>query len=273
MPAPLTNDEVFVASPADQAILTDTAMNYRVLDMKRFMSAEPSYYHKAIGGYHAAKLTRYQDMLEYFFLSGEHNPDNMLNMLNTRYIIQDPQQMPSINIGAMGNAWLVDKLDYVDTPDAEIAAVETLDREHNAVADRRYESVLGKAQPKLQGDTIFETSYAPNRLTYHVDTKHGGVAVFSEVYFPWGWHATIDGKPAELGRVNYILRALRVPSGSHTIEMWFDPESLHTTTTIARVAIIGIYLLIVAAVATGLIRRKKKPPDDKPTDGSETLEV
>ena len=273
MPAPLTNDEVFVASPADQAILTDTAMNYRVLDMKRFMSAEPSYYHKAIGGYHAAKLTRYQDMLEYFFLSGEHNPDNMLNMLNTRYIIQDPQQMPSINIGAMGNAWLVDKLDYVDTPDAEIAAVETLDLEHNAVADRRYESVLGKAQPKLQGDTIFETSYAPNRLTYHVDTKHGGVAVFSEVYFPWGWHATIDGKPAELGRVNYILRALRVPSGSHTIEMWFDPESLHTTTTIARVAIIGIYLLIVAAVATGLIRRIKKPTDDKPTDGSETLEV
>ncbi|MDE6052035.1 MAG: YfhO family protein, partial [Paramuribaculum sp.] len=273
MPAPLTNDEVFVASPADQAILTDTAMNYRVLDMKRFMSAEPSYYHKAIGGYHAAKLTRYQDMLEYFFLSGEHNPDNMLNMLNTRYIIQDPQQMPSINIGAMGNAWLVDKLDYVDSPDAEIAAVETLDLEHNAVADRRYESVLGKAQPKLQGDTIFETSYAPNRLTYHVDTKHGGVAVFSEVYFPWGWHATIDGKPAELGRVNYILRALRVPAGSHTIEMWFDPESLHTTTTIARVAIIGIYLLIVAAVATGLIRRKKKPTDDKPTDGSETLEV
>ncbi|MDE5806065.1 MAG: YfhO family protein, partial [Paramuribaculum sp.] len=242
-------------------------------DMKRFMSAEPSYYHKAIGGYHAAKLTRYQDMLEYFFLSGEHNPDNMLNMLNTRYIIQDPQQMPSINIGAMGNAWLVDKLDYVDTPDAEIAAVETLDLEHNAVADRRYESVLGKAQAKLQGDTIFETSYAPNRLTYHVDTKQGGVAVFSEVYFRWGWHATIDGKPAELGRVNYILRALRVPAGSHTIEMWFDPESLHTTTTIARVAIIGIYLLIVAAVATGLIRRKKKPTDDKPTDGSETLEV
>ena len=277
MPAPLTNDEVFVASPADKAILTDTAMNYRVMDVKRFMSADPSYYHKAIGGYHAAKLTRYQDMLDYFFLSGEHNPDNMLNMLNTRYIIQDPGKLPSINMGAMGNAWLVDEITYVDSPDAEIAAVETLDLDKRAVADLRFEPVLGKAQPKASGDTIFETSYAPNRLTYHVDTQRGGVAVFSEVYFPWGWHVTVDGQPAELARVNYILRAMRVPAGSHTIEMWFDPDSLHTTTTIARVAIICIYLLLAAAAVVAFLRRNRQEDsssdESEDTSGTKELEV
>ncbi len=273
MPAPLTNDEVFVASPADKAILTDTAMNYRVMDVKRFMSAEPSYYHKAIGGYHAAKLTRYQDMLDYFFISGEHDPDNMLDMLNTRYIIQDPAKLPSINMGAMGNAWLVDEITYVDTPDAEIAAVETLELDRRAVADLRFEPILGKAQPKEAGDTIFETSYAPNRLTYHVDSRRGGVAVFSEVYFPWGWHVSVDGQPAELARVNYILRAMRVPAGSHTIEMWFDPDSLHTTTTIARVAIICIYLLLAAAAAAAIIRRKGKNDDDHINPGSDPLEA
>ena len=109
----------------------------------------------------------------------------------------------------------------------------------------------------MAGDTIFETYYAPNRLKYHVKTAKGGVAVFSEVYFPWGWHATVDGKPVEPGRVNYLLRALKVPAGSHTVEMWFDPESLHTTTTVAYVAIIAIYLLLAGAVVAGLYGKRK----------------
>lgn len=260
LPAPLSTDEVFTQSTADRAILADTAMNYRVMDTQRFMSADPSYYHKTIGGYHAAKLTRYQDMLDYYFMTEGRDYSNILDMLNTRYIITDPNQAPMVNPTAMGNAWLVDRVDFVDTPDEEIAAVEKLPLTVAAVADRRFEQTLGKSLPKSDGDTIFETSYAPNRLTYHVNTAKGGVAVFSEVYFPWGWHATIDGKPAELGRVNYILRALNVPAGSHTIEMRFDPESLHTTNTAATVAIIAIYLLLAAAGGLALYKGLKTKP-------------
>lgn len=258
MPAPLSTDEVFALSPADEAILADTTMNYRVMDIQRFSSADPSYYHKAIGGYHAAKLTRYQDILDYYF-SGERDYLNILNMLNAKYIIQDPSQQPLVNPEAMGNAWLVDHIKYVATPDEEIAAIGDIDLSSKAVADKKFEKVLGQSRPKTAGDTIFETSYAPNRLTYHVNTANGGVAVFSEVYFPWGWEATIDGKPAELGRTNYILRALNIPSGSHTIEMQFDPKSIKTTTSAAYAAIITIYILLIAAGSVALF---KKPGED-----------
>ncbi|MEF2643246.1 MAG: YfhO family protein [Paramuribaculum sp.] len=257
MPAPLTDEAVFEATPADKAILADTAMNYRVLDMTQIGGSDPSYFHKSVGGYHAAKLTRYDDMLNYYLFSGEHDYLPMLNMLNTKYLINDLNGMPMINDEAMGNAWLVDRVKYVATPNEEIAAVEKLDLSSEAVADKKFESVLGASTPKSAGDTIFETYYAPNRLKYHVKTAKGGVAVFSEVYFPWGWHATVDGKPVEPGRVNYLLRALKVPAGSHTVEMWFDPESLHTTTTVAYVAIIAIYLLLAGAVVAGLYGKRK----------------
>ena len=271
MPAPLSNDEVFALSPADKAILADTAMNYRVMDYTRFLQADPSYHHKAIGGYHAAKLTRYQDILDYYFLSGKHDYMPALNMLNARYMITDPGALPLPNPDAMGNAWFVDRINYTATPDAEIAAIETLQLDSVAVADNRFRPLLGDSKPKSAGDTIFETSYAPNRLTYHADTRNGGVAVFSEVYFPWGWHVTIDGKPAELGRVNYVLRALNIPAGSHTIEMWFDPESLHTTNTVATVAIIAIYLLLIAAGGYALCR-KHNDPDAKQKEETDSAE-
>lgn len=263
MPAPLSTDETFALSVADKAILADTAMNYRVMDQQRFMTADPSYHHKAIGGYHAAKLSRYQDILDYYFISGKHDYLPVLNMLNAKYIITDPNAQPMLNPEAKGNAWLVDRVDYVESADKEIAAIEKLPLDSVAVADARFRAVLGESKPKSAGDTIFETSYAPNRLTYHVDTKNGGVAVFSEVYFPWGWHATIDGKPAELGRVNYVLRALNLPAGSHTIEMWFDPDSLHTTNTAATVSIIAIYLLLISAAVVTVYRRKDES-DPKP---------
>lgn len=253
----LTVNDNFPLTTADKAILADTAMNYRVMDFARFQSPDPSFHHKAIGGYHAAKLTRYQDMIDYY-LGEKRDYTNMLNMLNAKYFVGDPSQLPMQNPDAMGNAWFVDEVRYVDTPDDEIAAIETLALDSVAVADKRFASVLGKSAAKTAGDTIFETSYAPNRLTYHVNTAKGGVAVFSEVYFPWGWHVTIDGNPAELGRVNYILRALNVPDGSHTVEMWFDPDSLRTTTAAARVAIILIYLLLIGAGAYVLFRKTDK---------------
>ena len=206
-----------------------------------------------VGGYHAAKLTRYQDLIDthlsHFQTGQTTDADiNVLNMLNARYVVTDPNAEPLLNDEAFGNAWLVDKVKYVTDADNEMAALSHLDLKKEAVADARFHTILGESRPKSPGDTIFETTYAPNRLTYHVDTKKGGVAVFSEVYFPWGWHATIDGKPATLGRANYTLRALDIPAGSHTVEMTFNPESIRVTETVATVSVILIYLLAAGAL-------------------------
>lgn len=247
--------EQFAPTPADKVILADTAMNYRVLNIPQFTSAAPSYHHKSIGGYHAAKLTRYQDLIDHQIMK---NNQGVLDMLNTRYVITDENSAPQLNPGALGNAWFVDEVTYVATPDAEMAALDSLPVASRAVADRRFESVLGTSTPKSTGDTIFETSYAPDRLTYHARTARGGVAAFSEVFFPWGWEATIDGKPAEIGRINYVLRAIKIPAGEHTVEMVFDPKSLHTTTTVAYISIILIYLGALAAVATWAMRSRRK---------------
>lgn len=252
--------EQFAPTPADKVILADTAMNYRVLNIPQFTSAAPSYHHKSIGGYHAAKLTRYQDLIDRQIMK---NNQGVLDMLNTRYVITDENSAPQLNPGALGNAWFVDEVTYVATPDAEMAALDSLAVASRAVADRQFESVLGTSTPKSAGDTIFETSYAPDRLTYHARTARGGVAAFSEVFFPWGWEATIDGKPAEIGRINYVLRAIKIPAGEHTVEMVFDPKSLHTTTTVAYISIILIYLGALAAVATWAMRSRRKTEGTK----------
>lgn len=239
-------------TPADEAILRDTSMNYRVMDIPRFMSADPSYYHKMIGGYHAAKLTRYQDIIDrhliHFTDGSETDADwNVLNMLNAKYVVGMDSQ-PLYNDEAMGNAWFVDRIDYVGTPDEEMAALSQIDPRRHAVADKRFEAALGTAVPGDSTDYIVETTYAPNRLTYKTSARSPRLAVFSEVFFPWGWHARVDGKPVELGRVNYILRALPVPAGEHSVEMVFDPESLHTTDTLATASVIIIYLLLLGGI-------------------------
>lgn len=255
VPRRYVSTERFAPSAADRVILTDTAMNYRVLNIPQFSAAAPSYHHKAIGGYHAAKLTRYQDLIDRQLL--KNNPE-VLNMLNTRYVITNDNAAPELNPDAMGNAWFVDAIEYVDGPDAEMAALDSLAVGVRAVADNKFKTILGQSRPKSAGDTIFETTYAPDRLTYHANTRNGGVAVFSEIYFPWGWDVTIDGHPAELGRVNYVLRALAIPAGFHTIEMVFDPKSLHTTTNIAYASIILIYIGCGCAIAFALYRHRRK---------------
>ncbi|MDE5808177.1 MAG: hypothetical protein K2H76_08670, partial [Muribaculaceae bacterium] len=201
------NETALNKTPIDEAILKDTAINYRVLDIPGFGSARSSYFHKTIGGYHAAKLTRYNDLIEHQIM--KNNP-GVINMLNTKYIITGDSLGFVQNPGALGNAWFVDHISYVATPDKEMAALDTLNTATAAVADVQFRNVLGNASPVIPGDTIYETTYAPNRLTYHASTAKGGVAVFSEIFFPWGWNATIDGKPAEIGRVDYVLRALKV---------------------------------------------------------------
>ncbi|MDE6393411.1 MAG: YfhO family protein [Muribaculaceae bacterium] len=241
--APAGNEEVFSMTDADREILKDTT-NYRVLDVANMGGARSSYFHKTIGGYHAAKLTRYNDLLEHQIY--RNNP-RVLDMLNTKYFLSgnDYQENP----GALGNAWFVSGIDYVADADHEMAALDSLDTRTRAVADKKFSAVLGQASAPAPGDTVYETSYAPNRLTYKARSARGGVAVFSEIYFPWGWQATVDGKPAEIGRVNYVLRALRLAPGTHDIEFRFDPKSLHVTNALGVTAVILIYILCLGAFA------------------------
>lgn len=252
----LSASDPFPLSANDRAILADTAMNYRVMDIPQFQGAAPSYHHKMIGGYHAAKLTRYQDLIDTHlnhFLSGDITPAdwNVLDMLNARYIITPDGQL-SVNPDALGNAWFVDSIAYVDGADAEMAALSTIDPARTAVADSRFREALGTTAPRAPGDTIFETTYAPDRLSYHARSARGGVAVLSEIYFPWGWEATVDGKPATIGRVNYVLRAIAIPAGEHSVELTFRPMSVTATVGMARAAVIAIYILLFMALICSL---------------------
>ena len=253
--APVENEAALKKTAADEAILQDKS-NYRVLDVAGMSSARSSYFHKTIGGYHAAKLTRYNDLLEHQIAKG--NP-GVINMLNAKYILNGEQYQ--LNPDALGNAWWISRLDYVKDADAEMAALDSLDTSAEAVADATFRDVLGTATAPAPGDTIYETTYAPNRLDYKARSARGGVAVFSEVYFPWGWKATIDGKDAPIGRVNYVLRALRVPAGEHDVTFTFDPESLRVTNALGVSSVIVIYILCGAALAVcvlTVVRRRKQ---------------
>lgn len=253
---------------------------YRVLDYDNFGSPVRSAHHHMVGGYHAAKLNRFNDLIE----RGAIAMPGVADMLNARYLISRGQLQR--NETAMGAAWLTDSLHYVDNADAEMAALlateeielgdsthsqkvtmPTFDPAQATVVDKRFAGVLGAEQPnKVPGDTIQLTKYTPNSVSYDVTTKNGGVAVFSEIYFPWGWHATIDGKEVELARVNYVLRALRVPAGSHKIEMVFDPDSIHVTSGIAYGCVTLIYLLALLALFFVVIRDETPGPCDESED-------
>ena len=229
--------------PVDLQILQDTAMNYRVMDLSRFGDAMLSYFHKCIGGYHAAKLTRYQDLIDRQI---SKNNVEVLNMLNAKYLVVD-DTTAHINPEALGNGWFVDKVTYVKGAQAEMAVLDTLHTAVGAVADESFRSVLGEAKAVMPGDTIIETVYKPNELHYKTISRNGGLAVFSEIYFPWGWTATVDGKEVPVGRVNYVLRALQLPAGEHTVVFRFDPQSVHATETVAYASVALIYLALIGA--------------------------
>ena len=251
---PALEDVTFNKTAADEAILKDTS-NYRVYDVQGLYSARSSYFHKTIGGYHAAKLTRYNDLLDRQISKGNMG---VINMLNTKYFLSGEQY--ERNPGALGNAWFVDTISYVADADSEMAALDSLDTATAAVADAKFRETLGNAIPKSLGDTIYETSYAPNALTYSVNSAKGGIAVFSEIYFPWGWTATVDGKETQIGRVNYTLRALRVPAGRHEIRFSFDPKSVRVTNNISIASVSVIYILCAISLlllALPAIRKRK----------------
>ena len=265
----------------DELILQDKALDYRVLNLasNTFNENETSYYHKSIGGYHAAKLRRYQEMIDAYIAPemqgamkaiAEANGDMsqvkgdsiypVLNMLNTRYFImplQGGQTVPLRNTYCYGNAWLVDKVAYVDNANQEIERVGKLDLRHEAVADKKFQSALGESVVQVNTSLVTLREYQPNRLTYDVHSDKGGVVVFSEIYYP-GWTATIDGEPAELGRVNYILRALNVKPGSHEVVLDFHPTSVKVTEAVAYVGYVALLLIILAGIGMAWRKRKQR---------------
>ena len=253
-------EQQFTPRPADNQILMDKDMNYRVMDMQHFGEAMPSYFHKSVGGYHAAKLSRYNDLINNQIAN---NNMSVLNMLNTRYFMLNETTVQR-NPDALGNAWFVDSLTYVDNADKEMAFLDDFNPARSAVADAQFKQQLGEAKAVQPGDTIYETAYAPNHLTYKSHSANGGLAVFSEVYFPWGWKVTVDGKPAEMGRVNYVLRALQLPAGDHEIDFKFAPDEVSKTQTWATIAVVVIYLLLLLALNYAIFGDKFRKKEEAP---------
>lgn len=251
----------FPMTAIDKYILQDPDPNYRVFNIASgnpFNDSQTSYYHKSVGGYHAAKLTRYQDLIDHQ-LSKMSEP--VLNMLNTKYFIvptQDGRVTVEQNPNALGNAWFVEEVQWVENADAEMAALDTFDPSHTAIIDKQFAHLINDNDTiASQGDTIGLTSYKPNELRYTSHSAHNRVAVFSEIYFPWGWIVTIDGKEVKEARANYVLRALDIPAGDHEIVFRYDPKSIATTEGIAFAAIGGIFLLLLIAIARSIVTSKK----------------
>lgn len=251
---------------ADRAIAEDKDPHYRVfnLTVSPFNDATTSYMHRSIGGYHPAKLQRYQDLIEYQLAKQNQQ---VLDMLDTRYIIVPDQKtgQPSVvkNPYAYGAAWFVDNILWVDNANAEMLALDSTDLRHVAVVDKRWATPsLQALKPAASDSTDFVrlTKYTPNRAEYALQASQPRVVVFSEIYYPDSWQVTIDGKPAELFRANYVLRAMEVPAGKHEVKMYFDPTSIHVTERIATVALILLLLAVLAYGGWGIygyIRKNK----------------
>ena len=264
---------------ADRRIKDDPTLYYRVLNLAPnvFNENETSYYHKSVGGYHAAKLRRYQELIEryisnqmnaakqsiqtYYGDLTQINGDslwNVLNMLNTRYFLLAQQDIEVQNPYAYGNAWYVDKITYVDNANQELDALGQMDLHHEAVADKQFQQLLGEAVVQDSTSLVELTAYEPNQLTYDVQSTKGGVLVFSEIFYP-EWTATIDGEEVELGRVNYVLRAIPISAGKHQVVLSFFPQSVDTTETMAYVALVVIVLLVLLLIGVSLRKNGGNP--------------
>jgi hypothetical protein len=183
----------------------------------------------------------------------------ILNMLNAKYFIfplQGGQTVPIQNPYVYGNAWLVDHITYVNNANEELEQLGKIDLRHAAVADKKFENILGQAKKQTNNSIVQITDYKPNHLTYKVSSNQGGVVVFSEIYYP-GWTATVDGKKVELGRVNYVLRALNITAGKHEVILDFHPSSVAETETVAYVGYLVLILLVLFACYTEWKKKKK----------------
>ena len=273
--------EIFAQTEADKLILKDPSLDYRVLNYtgSTFNENNTSYWHKSIGGYHAAKLRRYQELIDAhiskemtdFYQAIYQAQGDMtqvsdslapvLNMLNTRYLIlpgQDNSTIPVQNPNAYGNAWFVKKLQYVQNANEELDGLSKFNPKEVAIVDQKFKSVLGD-ESKASVDSTAQVSllaYEPNALKYELNSAKGGVVVFSEIYYP-GWKATLDGENVEIGRANYVLRAVQVPAGKHQLEMTFSPSSIKVTETIAWIALATLVILLMAALGRSIMNENK----------------
>ncbi len=276
--SPMARMKTFAKTPTDAAILNDTTLSYRVANLSggspfNETTNETSYYHKSIGGYNAAKLHRYQDLIDrhlnrelsdftkaYNATNGDATAMNMdsiapvLNMLNTKYFIVGSKSNNTafVNPSANGNAWFVNNLKFVEGADAEIAGLYGLDTKTEAVADTKFKVSL-QTEAFNSGKAVL-TYDSPNELHYDVESNGCGVLVFSEIYYP-GWTATIDGKPVEVGRVNYVLRAINYPGGKHKVVLEFRPQTETMTTGVAYAA---LALIVLGFVLAAIVRFRNK---------------
>jgi hypothetical protein len=272
-------EKTFAKTSTDNFILQDASFDYRVLNLasNTFNENNTSYWHKSIGGYHAAKLHRYQEMIDRHINKEMQNvyrevsasqgnmdtvhPDafRVLNMLNTKYFIfptKGENTIPIKNPYAYGNTWFVNHVEYVNDANEEIDALSTVLPDQTAIVNVRFKDKL-KGATTIQKDTaatIRLIHYEPNRLVYETSSAADGVAVFSEIYYP-GWKATVDGTLVDIVCADYILRAMSIPAGDHTIEMWFRPESIKVTESIAYG---GLALLIIGVIALAWGYRKDR---------------
>jgi len=269
----------FQASPADQFIMQQEGHNQRVLNLTvaMFQDASTSYFHPSIGGYHGAKLRRYQDIMEtglqddigtlYQALQTQNLPvvdsalstTRFLNLLNTRYIIINPNTSPIVNRHAPGNAWFVHQVKVVENADADIEAIAGLDIGSTCTIDQRYANDLPNTSYATDStSSIVLAEYSPNRMVYRSSSEKDQFAVFSEVYYPEGWTATIDGTEKPHFRVDYLLRGMEVPAGEHEIVFEFRPESYFRGTMISRISSILLVLLALGAIVAEF--RKNREP-------------
>lgn len=264
----------FEKTPADEMILQDTDPSYRVLNLNNpFNDSRTSYYHKSIGGYHAAKMRRYQELIDSYItgeinslIQGAQKPDSLmltlknlhvLNMLNARYFIGDPSKMPLKNPFADGNAWTVNQVEIADNADQELGALKEIDPKNVAVVDRQFQSSFSTRLSVDSSASVRLTSYAPNLLKYDFSAAKDQMVVFSEIYYPKGWNAYIDGKLTPHFRADYVLRAMMVPAGKHQIEFRFEPKTYYTADKISLASSI-LLIILVFGVGAFEIRRTFK---------------
>ena len=249
-------EKPFVMSEIDKQILQDNSLDYRVMNLmtSTFNDASTSYFHKSIGGYHGAKLRRYQDIINHYLGGNNVGSDgfwNVLNMLNTRYLIypqnnNTPVAMP--NPDAFGNAWLVSDIKWVATPNEEIAAIENTNVKTTAIVNDEFRNVIGDFNPTSGFGTIQLTSYKPNELIYNFNSSKDELVVFSEIWTSKGWTMWIDGKESPLIRADYILRAAIIPAGNHEIMMRYEPKIWKVGNTIQFVSSLILILGLFAAI-------------------------
>jgi len=257
----------FQPTKADRSILNDKSQ-YRVLNLtvSPFNDGSTSYFHHSIGGYHGAKLIRYDELISNNLLPEIKSlvsklqksasledvnsilaKSNCLNMLDTKYIILSPNSDPLVNTYALGNVWFVKNIKVVENANSEISSLSAFDPRQEAIVDKRFAAnIPGKEMTASANDTIYLESYKPNFLTYRSSAKEDRFAVFSEIYYPAGWHAFIDNKPAGYVQADYVLRAMSVPAGDHTITFRFDPSSYRIGNNISLASSVILVLLLLS---------------------------